>query len=189
MILSAPSGAGKTTLAHALAKRLAAQGESLAFSVSYTTRAPRPGEQDGRDYHFVDDARFEAMVADGEFLEHAGVFGKRYGTGRAATEAMLRSHHWVVLDIDWQGARQVREHWPNVLSVFIQPPSVAELERRLRTRGQDSEDTIRARIEQAEAELSHAPEFDVCVVNDDLERALDELELVMRGSAPVVTVG
>lgn len=180
MILSAPSGAGKTTLARLLADSLSARGERVAFSVSYTTRAPRPGEVDGRDYHFIDDARFERMIDADQFLEHAGVFGKRYGTGRDATKALLAANNWVILDIDWQGARQVRAQWPEVFSVFIQPPSVSELERRLRARQQDSEDTIQRRMAAAEAELSHAGEFDAVIVNDDLERALVELEAAMR---------
>lgn len=175
MILSAPSGAGKTSLAHALAERLRERGQRVAFSVSYTTRAPRHGEEDGRDYHFVDDATFSAMVQEQAFLEHAGVYERRYGTGRAATEAALQSHDLVILDIDWQGAQQVRKHWPQVLSVFIRPPSLQELERRLRTRGQDDEQTVAARMQQAEAELSHADEFDQQIVNDDFARALDAL--------------
>lgn len=180
MILSAPSGAGKTTLARLLAEASQARGEKMAFSVSYTTRAPRLGEKDGIDYHFVDDARFSEMIESGDFLEHAGVFGKRYGTGRQATQELLAANDWVILDIDWQGARQVRKQWPDVFSVFIQPPSTAELERRLRSRQQDSEDVIQNRMAEAEAEMSHAPEFDVSIVNDDLQRALKDLELAMK---------
>ncbi len=176
IILSAPSGAGKTTLAHALAKRMAAQGLRMAFSVSYTTRAPRPGEKDGVDYHFVDDATFGAMVERGEFLEHAGVFGRSYGTGRAATEDMLAKNDWLILDIDWQGARQVRAQWPQVRSIFIEPPSLPELRRRLEGRGQDDAATIEARMAQAESEMSHADEFDLRIVNDDLPTALAALE-------------
>nr|MBV6630397.1 guanylate kinase [Oceanococcus sp. HetDA_MAG_MS8] len=181
LILTAPSGAGKTTLAHRLIERWEQRGRQARFSVSYTTRSPRPGEQDGVDYHFVDDATFENMVQAGDFLEHAGVYGRRYGTGRAATESALRSHDLVILDIDWQGARQVREQWPEVLSVFIQPPSLEELERRLRGRGQDSDTVIASRMAQAEAELSHAGEFDVRIINADLDQALAELDQVLDG--------
>ncbi len=184
IILSAPSGAGKTTLAHALAKRMAAQGLHMAFSVSYTTRAPRPGEQDGVDYHFVDEQRFRRMVADGEFLEHAGVFGRSYGTGRAATETMLSANDWLILDIDWQGAQQVRKQWPQVLSIFIEPPSLDELRNRLQRRGQDDAETIEARMAQAEAEMSHADEYDLRIVNDDLETALDALERAIKQATP-----
>ncbi len=185
IILSAPSGAGKTTLAHALAERMASQGLRIAFSVSYTTRAPRTGEQDGVDYHFVDDAVFGAMVERGEFLEHAGVFGRSYGTGRAATERMLAENDWLILDIDWQGARQVRECWPQVLSIFIEPPSMEELRRRLQGRGQDDAATIDSRMAQAESEMSHADEFDLRIVNDDLQSALAALEAALKQAASV----
>jgi len=183
IILSAPSGAGKTTLAHALAERMAAQGLRMAFSVSYTTRAPRPGEREGVDYHFVDDARFASMVDEGDFLEHAGVFGRSYGTGRAATERMLAANDWLILDIDWQGAQQVRERWPQVLSIFIEPPSLDELRNRLQRRGQDDATTIEARMAQAEAEMSHADEYDLRIVNDDLNIALDALEQAIKQAA------
>lgn len=185
IILSAPSGAGKTTLAHALAKRMESQGLRVAFSVSYTTRAPRTGEQSGVDYHFVSDAVFREMVARGEFLEHAGVFGRSYGTGRAATERLLAENDWLILDIDWQGARQVRERWPQVLSIFIEPPSLEELHRRLQGRGQDDAATIESRMAQAEAEMSHANEFDLRIVNDDLQSALAELETALKQAASV----
>lgn len=187
LILTAPSGSGKTTLAHRLIHLWAQQGRKARFSVSYTTRAPRPGECDGVDYHFVDDATFAAMVESGAFLEHAGVYGRRYGTGRAATESALRDHDLVILDIDWQGARQVRSQWPDALSVFIQPPSLIELERRLRSRGQDADEVIASRMAQAQAELSHANEFDVRIINADLEQALAELDQALAdkyGSDP-----
>lgn len=167
-------------MARALSQRLREQGRSMAFSVSYTTRSARPGEQDGVDYHFVSDAQFEQMIEADSFLEQAGVFGKRYGTGREATEKLLREHDWVVLDIDWQGARQVRQKWPQVLSVFIAPPSIEELRRRLIKRGQDDSATIEKRMQAAEAEMSHAEEFDAQVVNEDLGLALKELEELLR---------
>ena len=181
LILSAPSGAGKTSLAHALIARAAEAGLRVGFSVSYTTRDPRPGERNGVDYHFVDDARFEAMIAAGEFLEHAGVFGRRYGTGRAATAEALQQSDLLILDIDWQGARQVKAQWPEAIAVFIAPPSVEELERRLRGRGQDNEATIAARMAAAEAELAHAKEFDHCIVNADFQAALAQLAAVALG--------
>lgn len=185
VVVAAPSGAGKTTLIHALIGRLKARGIAAAFSVSFTTRPPRPGERDGVHYHFVDEVRFEAMVRKGEFLEHAHVFGRRYGTGRAVTEALLASGQQIFLDIDWQGARQVRERLPGqTLLLFILPPSLEELERRLRARGQDSEDTIRRRMKAAEEEISHAGEFDHSLVNEDFEHTLDALEQWVAPRSP-----
>lgn len=179
IILCAPSGAGKTTLARRVMARLQARGLEASFSVSYTTRAPRPGERDGHDYHFVTRAVFDQMVAAGEMLEHAEVFGRCYGTGRARTEQALDAGHWVFLDIDWQGARQVKAHLPALAcSVGVLPPSRVALEERLRGRGQDNEDTIAQRMAEAVAEMSHYREFDYLIVNDDLEVACDELEAV-----------
>lgn len=176
IVVAAPSGGGKTSLTRALIERLNRRGIASAFSVSYTTRAPRPGEQNGRDYHFVALPAFEQMIARGEFLEHARVFDRCYGTGRAATEQLLAQGVNVFLDIDWQGARQVRQQEPGSLSIFIKPPSLAELERRLRARGQDSEDVIRRRMQAAAEELSHAGEFEQVIVNDDFEHTVGELE-------------
>lgn len=174
-VISAPSGGGKTSLTRALLPRLHARNHAAAISVSYTTRAPRAGEQDGVHYHFVDEARFLAMIEAGEFLEHAQVFGRRYGTGRAATEAQLVQGVDLMLDIDWQGAQQVRRQSAEVISVFILPPSVEELRRRLQGRGQDDAATVERRMAEARAEMSHYKEYDYLIVNRDFDQALDEL--------------
>ncbi len=175
-VVSAPSGGGKTSLTHAAIDALRARGRSIGFSVSYTTRAPRNGEVDGQHYHFVDEARFVAMIEAGELLEHAEVFGNRYGTGRAATEAALREGADLVLDIDWQGWRQVRAAAPDdVVGIFILPPSAEELERRLRLRAQDSDEVIARRMAQARAEMAHCEEYDYLVINDDFDRAREDL--------------
>ena len=176
-VLTAPSGAGKTTLTRAL---LAAD-PSLRFSVSFTTRAPRAGEVDGRDYCFVDRPRFEAMIAAGALLEHAEVFGNYYGTGREQIEHHTRGGRSVLLDIDWQGARQVRAAMPESVLVFIMPPSMAELERRLRGRASDSEEVIRRRLSAACAEMLHWEEFDYVVINDRLEETLAALHAIVAG--------
>lgn len=175
-VISAPSGAGKTSLTHALIERLNAGGHRIRFSVSWTTRAPRAGERDGVDYHFVSQARFSAMIADDDFLEYAQVFDRSYGTARAETERWLSAGYDVVLDIDWQGAEQVRRYVPDAVLIFIQPPTLAELEHRLRARGSEDEDSIARRLEEAAAELSHAPAYDYRVSNDRFEDALAELE-------------
>jgi guanylate kinase len=177
-IVSAPSGGGKTSLTRALLPRLAEHGVGVRISVSYTTRAARSGEQDGEHYHFVNDARFEQMATRGEFLEHAQVFGRRYGTGRARTQELLDAGTDVVLDIDWQGARQVRAQMPQAESIFILPPSLAELERRLRTRSQYDDATIARRMGEAHREMSHYAEYDYLIVNDDFARALEALVAV-----------
>lgn len=174
-VLSAPSGGGKTSLSRALLPWLAARDISAAFSVSYTTRAPRQGEQEGVHYFFVTPEVFADMVARGDFLEHAEVFGHRYGTGRQRTEALLATGMDVILDIDWQGARQVRAQMPHAISIFILPPSAAELERRLRLRGQDSDEVIASRMAAARREMSHYDEYDYIVVNQDFDRAVEEL--------------
>lgn len=188
IVVAAPSGAGKTSLTQALIQRLNAAGTPAAFSVSYTTRKPRPGEVNGVHYHFVDEGMFEGMARRGEFLEHAHVFGRRYGTGRAVTEALLAQGRTLFLDIDWQGARQVRERLPDrTLLLFILPPSLEELERRLRARGQDDEATIQHRMLAAAEEMSHSGEFDHVLVNDDFQRTLDALEQRVRTPPPAVT--
>ncbi len=174
-IVSAPSGTGKTSLTHALIEKLAERGRKARFSVSYTTRKPRPGEKNDVDYHFVSLDEFQAMIAKDAFLEHAEVFGRHYGTGREATEKALAKGIDVILDIDWQGAQQVRERMPDAVGIFLKPPSLVELERRLRRRGQDDETTIAARMEEAESELAHAGEYDHVLVNEDFQHTLMEM--------------
>ena len=176
-VIAAPSGAGKTSLV----KALLAQEPSARFSISYTTRKMRPTEVDGRDYHFVSHARFAAMVAAGEFLEHAQVFDNYYGTARAQVEQLLAQGANVILEIDWQGAQQIRQVMPNCRSVFILPPSRAELERRLRDRGTDDAAVIQRRLGDAVSDMSHWAEFDYVVVNADFERALAELQAIIQG--------
>lgn len=174
-IVSAPSGAGKTSLVKALLERDAGVG----LAISFTTRAPRPGEQDGVHYHFVSPERFAEMVAAGAFLEHAQVFGNRYGTAEASVREQLAGGRDLVLEIDWQGARQVRSRFAGAVSVFILPPSAQTLEERLRGRGQDSDAVIAARMAQARAEMAHYAEYDYLVVNDRFETALAELGSVL----------
>ncbi len=154
---------------------------ALSFSVSCTTRAPRSHEQDGRDYHFIERAEFERLVAAGEFIEHADVFGNFYGTRRSVVAAALAEQRDLILEIDWQGARQVRERLPEAVQVFILPPSRAELEARLRKRATDSAEAIARRLAESVAEMSHWREFDYVVVNGDFDRALAELEAVFDG--------
>ncbi len=176
-IVSAPSGAGKTSLVRELCRR---QPE-LEMSVSYTTRTQRPKETDGHDYHFVDEARFQAMAANGDFLEHAQVFGNYYATGRADVQAILDRGRNVILEIDWQGARQAREAMPGAGSIFILPPSFEELERRLRGRGSDSEEVIQRRLSEARDDMGHWAEFGYVVINDDFGEAADALEMILAG--------
>lgn len=177
-IVSAPSGGGKTSLTRALVPKLAESGIAAAISISYTTREPRPGEQDGVHYHFVDVPEFKRMIAAGEFFEHAEVFGRYYGTGKARTEALLAAGQDVILDIDWQGGRQVKALAPEAVGIFILPPSREELERRLRGRGQDSDEVIAGRMRQAREEMSHYAEYDHLLINEDFDRALGELEAI-----------
>ena len=176
-VISAPSGAGKTSLVKAL---LAARPE-LVVSVSHTTRTPRPHELDGRDYHFLSPARFKELVAAGAFLEHARVFDNHYGTGREQVAAKLAAGHDVLLEIDWQGARQVRQASPGCVSIFILPPSRAALEQRLRARATDSAAVIARRLADAAADMSHCLEFDYAVVNDQFEQAVAELLAIIDG--------
>jgi guanylate kinase len=173
-ILSAPSGAGKTSLLKALRE----QDEQLQVCISHTTRAMRPGEQNGVHYHFVDHQRFLHMVEAGEFLEHAEVFGNFYGTAEAAVREQLEQGD-LVLEIDWQGARQVRKRFPEAVSIFILPPSPEDLRERLDARGQDSEEIIQARMREAVGEMSHYAEFDYLVINDIFDATLEELDCIV----------
>ncbi len=176
-IFSAASGTGKTSLAKALVEQM----PELAFSVSHTTRAPRPGEQHGVHYYFVTPQQFDEMVAADRFLEHARVFGNSYGTSRAVTENLMRQGKSVIFDIDWQGARAIKEKMPEAVSIFILPPSRAALEERLTGRGQDAPEVIARRMGEAVSEMSHYKEFDHLVVNDDFNAALADLKAIIRG--------
>jgi guanylate kinase len=175
-VVTAPSGAGKSSLIDGLLR----DDARLKLSVSYTTRPPRPGEVNGREYHFVDEKTFIAMLERGEFLESAQVHGNRYGTAEAVIRRALARGDDLVLEIDWQGAQQVRALYPDCVGVFILPPSVAELERRMRTRGQDSDAVIQRRLASAEEEMSHAPEFDYVIINKDFDEAKQNLQAIIR---------
>ncbi|MBX2847838.1 MAG: guanylate kinase [Acidiferrobacterales bacterium] len=178
-IISAPSGTGKTSLARALI----ANNKDAMMSVSHTTRQKRAGEVEGVDYFFVDQKEFIKMVGDNVFLEHAQVYGNYYGTSRLAVEEMLSLGVNVLLDIDWQGARSVREQVPDAVSISILPPSIQELERRLRCRGSDTEDVIRSRMNQAIDEMKHCKDADFRVLNDDFNAALDDLTMILHGQS------
>jgi guanylate kinase len=183
LVLTAPSGAGKTSLARALVERW----PDVVFSLSATTRPPREGEQQGRDYEFVDDAGFDRLLADGQLLESAVVHGRRYGTLRRGVEAALAAGNTVILDIDVQGARALRTVLPDAVLVFVLPPSVAEMRRRLETRGSESDAELATRMRTARAELDAVAEFDYVIVNDDFELAMRRLESIVsaeRGSVP-----
>lgn len=177
--LSAPSGAGKTSLVHAL---LADGDPRLCVSVSHTTRPQRRGESEGEDYHFVDRDTFTEMRQAGVFLESAEVFGNLYGTSREWVNAQLESGCDVILEIDWQGASQVRQLLPDTCSIFILPPSIATLEQRLLDRAQDDTHTIRHRMDQARSEISHYGEADFLIINDDFNQALDDLRAIFRAN-------
>ncbi len=177
-IVSAPSGAGKTSLVKALLERM----DGICVSVSHTTRAMRPGEQDGVDYHFVDKAEFERLVEAGDFLEHAQVFDNFYGTSRSAVQAQLDAGDDVILEIDWQGARQVRKQFPDAVGVFILPPSREALRERLTGRGQDPQEVIERRMRDAVSEMVHYDEYDYLVFNDDFEVALADLQAVFHAN-------
>jgi guanylate kinase len=176
LVLSSPSGAGKTTLS----RRLLEVDPSIALSISVTTRKQRPGEVDGRDYHFIDAARFDAMVERGELLEWAEVFGNRYGTPRALVQDTLARGRDVLFDIDWQGTQQLREKADrDLVSIFVLPPSIPDLERRLRTRAQDSDDVIQARMAKAADEMSHWAEYEYVVINNEIDRAFAEVRSIL----------
>ena len=177
-MITAPSGAGKTSLIESLMKA----DPSLKLSISYTTRAPRPGEKNGVDYHFVDDATFLAMRSRGDFLESAEVHGHRYGTSRRIiTEALARGED-MLLEIDWQGARQVRALFPRIHGIFILPPALGELRRRLESRGKDSRETIERRLASAREDVSHVLEFEYIIVNERFETAVTDLVSVVRAA-------
>ncbi|WP_266170662.1 guanylate kinase [Dyella subtropica] len=175
-VVAAPSGAGKSTLVNALLEREPA----ISLSVSHTTRPPRPGEQYGRHYYFVERTEFEREIAEGIFLEHAEVHGNLYGTSRTTVAELLCQGKDVLLEIDWQGARQIRKSKPDCVSVFILPPSRLELERRLRGRASDSAEVIERRLHNSREEIAHADEFDYIIVNDRFEDALGDLQSIVR---------
>ena len=182
-LISAPSGAGKTSLVNALlAQPVSSIGAGLCVSVSHTTRAMRPGEQDGVDYHFVDRATFQAMIAAGDFLEHAEVYGNYYGTSRRWVEQRLAQGWDVILEIDWQGAEQVQRLMPASIGIFVLPPSRDTLEERLTRRGQDKPEVIADRMAKAVSEMSHYGEADYLVINDDFATALADLQAIFRSN-------
>lgn len=176
-VLSSPSGAGKTTIS----KKMLGVDPDIALSISATTRLPRPGEVDGKDYHFVDTETFKQMAADGEFLEWAHVFGHRYGTPRARVDELLDAGKDVLFDIDWQGAQQLyQEAGPDVVRVFVLPPTMEELERRLRARNTDSDEVIAARMARAANEISHWDGYDYVLINDDVDDCYGEVMAILR---------
>jgi len=175
--ISAPSGAGKTSLVKALTER---KQSSIGVSISHTTREIRSGEADGVDYHFVSEDEFQQMIADDQFLEHASVFDHSYGTARASVEAMLNNDKHVILEIDWQGARQVKQKKPDTVCIYILPPSREVLEQRLIDRATDDRKTIESRMMQADREMSHYGDAEFVVVNEDFERALHDLESLIQ---------
>ncbi|BFM50201.1 guanylate kinase [Marinomonas sp. THO17] len=182
-ILSAPSGAGKSSLYKALLK----QDDMVRISISHTTRAAREGEENGREYYFTDVETFLDMIADDAFFEHAQVFDNYYGTSKAAIFEMLDQGLDVILEIDWQGARQVRNLYPDAIGIFVLPPSLASLEERLKSRATDSEDVIQRRMSKAVDEMSHYHEYDFVIINDDFDTALNELAAIftaMRAKTP-----
>jgi len=175
-VVAAPSGGGKTSLINALLE----QDRQVKLSVSHTTRPPRPGERDGVHYHFVDEASFLNLVGQGAFLEHARVFDYYYGTGRMEVERQLKAGFDVLLDIDWQGARQIRASFPSCCGIFIIPPSLDVLRQRLIARGQDSKDVIQRRMRDAQSEISHWSEFDFIIINDVFDEALADMQSIIR---------
>lgn len=178
LILSSPSGAGKSTLA----RRLMEWDDTLRFSVSATTRSPRPGEEDGREYYFKTREAFEEMVKSGEMLEHAEVFGNLYGSPKGPVEAAMKEGRDTLFDIDWQGGQQIRNSalGRDVVSIFVLPPSIAELDRRLRSRGQDSDEVIKGRMAKSQSEISHWAEYDYVIVNTDIDEAFERLITILQ---------
>jgi len=177
-IVSAPSGTGKTSLVNALVR----DTNHLKLSISHTTRPPRPKEIDGYNYHFIDTAKFEQMQMAGVFMESAEVFGNLYGTSQEAVQKMLDEGHDVVLEIDWQGAEQIKARFPEAISIFILPPSIAALKARLNGRGQDSDEIINHRMDKAISELKHHHKADYLVVNDDFEEALKSMKAIVKAN-------
>ncbi len=185
-VFAAPSGAGKTTLVHAVVTK---HQEDLRFSISYTTRQPRPNEANGVDYMFVDDAEFMRLRDAGEMLEYAQVFDNYYATSRSQVEKHLADNRSVVLEIDWQGARQVRKSMPDCVTIFILPPSLTELERRLRDRRTDTPEVIERRLRDARSDMAHWDEFDHVIINDDLDDAIVALEAILAGDTDASSTG
>ena len=177
-VVAAPSGAGKSSLV----KALMAQDAALHLSVSFTTRAPRPGESHGREYFFASESEFHERERKGEFLEFAQVHGNFYGTSQLVIEEQIRAGHDVLLEIDWQGAQQVRQHFPDAVGIFILPPSIETLQERLRSRGQDTDEVIARRVQAAAGEIAHAPEFDYVIINADFSVALSQLKAIVEAS-------
>ena len=177
-IISAPSGAGKTSMVSALLR----SNRQIALSISYTTRAPRPGETDGKEYHFVSRDKFLQMAQQGDFLESAEVYGNLYGTSQSWIEKQLASGRDILLEIDWQGAAQVRKLMPQAISIFILPPSLAALESHLNGRGQDSAEVIARRLQASQEDISHVAEFDYVIINDKLDEALRQLDAVITAA-------
>jgi len=175
-VISAPSGAGKTSLI----KALLAEDANLKLSISHTTRKPRPGEENGVDYYFVDEPVFLAMLGEAQFLESAYVHGARYGTSQSAVDEPLRAGYDLILEIDWQGAQQVRRLFPNAISIFVLPPSIETLEQRLNNRGQDSQETISRRVAAAREEMRHVGEFDYVTINNYFDVALQDIRAIIR---------
>lgn len=178
IIISAASGAGKTSLV----KALLAQDAGLKLSISHTTRPPRPGEENGVHYHFVDEAKFLEVLAQGGFLESAHVHGARYGTSQRSVDEMLASGQDVILEIDWQGAEQVRRLYPNAVSIFILPPSMEVLAQRLKSRGQDSQEVINKRLAAARSEMANLGSYDYVTINADFETALQDIQAIVRAA-------